>query len=41
MDQLDQMFHDVAVDGSTSFVAGESMTIDEEDEEDPPKDPNV
>jgi len=27
------MFHDVAVDGSTSFVAGESVTVDEEEEE--------
>jgi len=33
MDQLDQMFHDVAIDGSTSFVAGESFTMDEEEEE--------
>ena len=35
------MFHGVAIDGSTSFVAGESMTVDEEDEEDAPKDPDV
>jgi len=35
------MFHGVAVDGSTSFVAGESMNVDEEDEEDPPEDPDV
>jgi len=27
------MFHDVAVDGSTSFVAGESVTVDEEEED--------
>jgi hypothetical protein len=27
------MFHGIAVDGSTSFVAGESVTVDEEEEE--------
>ena len=27
------MFHGVAVDGSTSFVPGESVTMDEEEEE--------
>ena len=41
MDQLDQMFHDVAVDGSTSFVAGESVTVDEEEEEEVAEDPDV
>ena len=35
------MFHGVAVDGSTSFVARESMTVDEEDEEDSPEDTDV
>ena len=33
------MFHGVAVDGSTSFVAGES--VDEEEEEEPHEDPDV
>ena len=41
MDQLDQMFHDVAVDGSTSFVTGESVTVDEEEEEEVAEDPDV
>ena len=34
------MFHGVAIDGSTSFVAGESLTMDEE-EEDAPDDLDV
>ena len=35
------MFHGVAVDGSTSFVAGESVTVDEEEEEETTEDPDV
>jgi len=35
------MFHGVAVDGSTSFVAGESVTVDEEEEEEAAEDPDV
>jgi hypothetical protein len=31
IEELDQMFYGVAVDDSTSFVAGESMTVDEKD----------
>ena len=34
------MFHGVAVDGSTSFVAGESVD-EEEEEEEPHEDPDV
>ena len=41
MDQLDQMFHGVAVDGSTSFAPGESATVDEDEEEEPPEDLDV
>ena len=41
MDQLDQMFHGVAIDGSTSFVPRGSVTMDEEEEEEPPKDLDV
>ena len=35
------MFHGVAVDGSTSFVPGESVTVDEKEEEEPPEDLDV
>ena len=35
------MFHGVAVDGSTSFVPGESVTMDEEEEEEAAEDPDV
>ena len=35
------MFHGVVVDGSTSFVAGESVTMDEEEEEEAAEDPDV
>jgi len=34
------MIHGVSVDGSTSFVPGESVTVDEEEEE-PPEDLDV
>ena len=38
---MDQIFHGVAVDGFTSFVPGESVTVDEKEEEEPPEDLDV
>jgi hypothetical protein len=35
------MFHGVVVDGSASFVAGDSVTMDEEEEEEAVEDPDM